>query len=567
VSDVGRRISWVVVAAVVVLTGVAAVEAMLGEDSPAPSEAREPGPTTTSRRNATTDESLAEEGMRGLLYYTDEDCRLRAVELPSLRTAPAPAWSECRFSLSADALIVESPDAAASARPPVELRQGAIVDAETGQVLVPARALRRALHEDPNIPPGSTRFRRLRRVEEAAWLDETRLVAILATEQVSGPPQDFIAVFEGPRVVRIVRELGWLFSDLRASPRGSFFAVTATNGAGFVLFDRDGGAAPAPPVTGYRAMTWSPDERWAALATRASVYVFRAGTTNLRLRRLGIVARDLAWRDEAAPRPIPGQEDLRAWAEEAGAEGTLFVGDAGCRLWALRLPEFEWEELRGDRIVPCRFAVAGERFIIPEDVVPQPGGELRAACRGGGVEVYDPVEASVASYPGACAPAWRPDGSLTFIRDGELVGAWPLAEERIVLSRGDLARAIGPGARLQEVAWIGDEELWAVVRSGGNAVLAGFRDGRLFVPPAYSSSRSGRLQASVGLVALESEGAVLIFDGGGRRLMTISGARAISWKPGSRVVAVAAPRELLLVAPHSREVAVVPVYAADVEWR
>jgi hypothetical protein len=175
---VGRRITWVVVVAVVVLTGAAAVDAMLGEGSPEPSEARRPAPATSTLE---TDEPLAEEGMHGVLYYTDEGCRLRAVELPTLRTAPAPAWSECRFSLSPDARSVESPDAAATS-PPAVLRRGALVEAGTGRILVPARALRRALHENPNIPPESTRFVRLRGVKEAAWLDETRLIAILATE-------------------------------------------------------------------------------------------------------------------------------------------------------------------------------------------------------------------------------------------------------------------------------------------------------------------------------------------------------------------------------------------------
>jgi hypothetical protein len=567
VSDVRARITWLVLAAVAALGVAAAVDALRGEDSSAPSEARRSAPPTTTTQPVAVEQALAEQSVGGVLYYTDENCELRAVELPSLHPAPTPVWDECRFSLSADARTVGGADAAMTS-PPVSLREGAVVETKTGRVLVPARALRRALHEDPNIPPGSTRFLRLRSVKEAAWLGESRLVAVLATEQASGPPQDFIGVFEGRRVVRIVRGLGWLFSDLRPSPRGSFFAVTATNGAGFVLFDRDGGPAPAPPVTGYRAIAWSPDERWAVLATRASVYVFRAGTTNMRLRRLDFTARDLAWRDEASsPRPIAGQESLRAWAEGAGAEGTLFVSDAVCRLRALRLPELEWVEPRGGGIVPCRFAVDAEGFVLPENVITQPGGRLRAACRDGAVDVYDPAEARVARYPDACAPAWRPDGSLTFVRDGELVHAWARDEERIVLSREGLARAIGPGARLQEVAWIGDDELWAVVQRGGDAILAGFRDGQLAVPPSYSSSRIENLQASVGLVALESEGAVLIFDGGGRRLMTISGARAISWRPGSRVVAVAGPRELLLVAPHSREVAVVPLQASDVEWR
>jgi hypothetical protein len=43
------------------------------------------------------------------------------------------------------------------------------------------------------------------------------------------------------------------------------------------------------------AIAWSPDERWTAVATRASVYVFRTEETDGTLIRIPITVRDLAW--------------------------------------------------------------------------------------------------------------------------------------------------------------------------------------------------------------------------------------------------------------------------------
>ena len=42
----------------------------------------------------------------GTLYYTDEDCKLRAAELPDIRPDEAPNWDDCQFTLSPDATRV-----------------------------------------------------------------------------------------------------------------------------------------------------------------------------------------------------------------------------------------------------------------------------------------------------------------------------------------------------------------------------------------------------------------------------------------------------------------------------
>jgi hypothetical protein len=98
-----RRVSTVViVGALLALGGTALVSAFLGdgdeEGAIAPREAR-----TTSAPVESTEglaARLAAEGASGVLYFTDEACRLTALRIPSLESASAPAWTQCEFSIS-----------------------------------------------------------------------------------------------------------------------------------------------------------------------------------------------------------------------------------------------------------------------------------------------------------------------------------------------------------------------------------------------------------------------------------------------------------------------------------
>ena len=64
----------------------------------------------------------------------------------------------------------------------------------------------------------------------------------------------------------------------------------------FLLFDRDGRPRSVPFFVGFRSLAWSPDERWAAVATEEGVHLFPTAARSGRVERLPIVARDLAWR-------------------------------------------------------------------------------------------------------------------------------------------------------------------------------------------------------------------------------------------------------------------------------
>jgi hypothetical protein len=91
-------------------------------------------------------------------------------------------------------------------------------------------------------------------------------------------------------------------SDLRLSPTGRFLGVLQSDGRVAVVdgLGRQLFSSTDLPVPSAHAITWSPDERWTAIATERSVYLIPsvdiAAQRAPRLIRLPLAARDLAWR-------------------------------------------------------------------------------------------------------------------------------------------------------------------------------------------------------------------------------------------------------------------------------
>ena len=88
------------VAAIAVAAGVDGLRGESGTEL-----TREPEPTATPT-STDPDEPVSAAEPGGILYYTDEDCRLEAVRLPGLEPAAVPNWRNCRFVLSPDASSV-----------------------------------------------------------------------------------------------------------------------------------------------------------------------------------------------------------------------------------------------------------------------------------------------------------------------------------------------------------------------------------------------------------------------------------------------------------------------------
>jgi hypothetical protein len=594
-----QRATWLVVVALAALGTAAGVDALRGKETPPeqPKQAEKRTTTGTPEKASSVVELGPAPGLNGILYYTGPDCRVRALRLPGLEQGVAPQAGECEFSLSPSgraiqpSWVVWSPDGSTYAeengdqvdvdsgrehfrgsdpawRPDGTLTYmagGALRARPGGRILLSEADLRRAAVRHPNVPETNDAIDYVR-AKQVGWLSRTRVVLLLAIGIRTVGEFDVTAVFERRRLVTTVAAFQ-AFEQLWTSPQGGLFAL---GGNGTIqLYDRRGKARPLPLLTGPRAIAWSPDETWAAVATRASIYLIRMGRATPRVRRLAIEAHALAWRASGAPE-LGATASLARWLGRAGVRGRLYFSGRDCRARSLRMPDLVWSDPEGMR-GPCRFSIMPDGTISDEWVVWQARGRLGAGCHANAVDVFAQGDRSLFHRGGACSPAWKPDGSLTYVVGGQLVLAARLRAERVLVSREDLAAAFGRGAKLREVAWIDDRQFGAAVRQGSRTVYAVFYEGELVARPSFSAASIAGLRSNGrGIVAARTDSgrrATTFFDLRGRPLWSMPGGRALAWSPGGAVAALSRGTSLLLVDPLSREVHRLPVFAADVEWR
>jgi hypothetical protein len=279
-----RRIAtWLLVAAVVALGVVAAFDALRGEEV----VAREPPPpTTTAEIQGLTGQAgpaaahLREARVAGVLTYADNDCRLSAVSLPDLEPVRAPSFEMCRPLTDSSGLGTVDGDVVWAG-----LGYGA------SQVVVSKEVLRRAITRWLS-PPGAPRSGPFRAVQAVALGTERVLVL---SESTADPAERVLALVENERVIFV--QPPWVVQEarfMRPSPLGTYFALFGPDGVR--LFDRDAAPLALPAAArDPKAVAWSPDERWAALATEDAVYVFPAEAPYDPMVRVPLGVRDLDW--------------------------------------------------------------------------------------------------------------------------------------------------------------------------------------------------------------------------------------------------------------------------------
>jgi hypothetical protein len=339
------RATWFVVASVAAVGIAAVVDALPTERS---SNEASPAATLLEKRPRPAETFDA----NGVLYYTDELCRLRAVRLPAFTPAAAPEWDECGFSYSPDGAAVMGSGV-------VWQSQGALRAAGIGGlvyvVLEPSGAEYRFTGAAPAFRPnGTLTFIRDGAIVEAiprcrlgapgawcegvlmtrgdlvgplkarpevvdaavpkavAWLTETRLIAAVG---FGGRRDEMIAVYEGKTLIRTISGFGGRVAELLVSPGRSYAAARLERPSGFVLLDADGEPfileeiqrdfSGRPPFTGGRALTWSPDDAWTAIARRETIVFFRMGPERPDVVHVPLVAHDLAWLSIRADGPAP----------------------------------------------------------------------------------------------------------------------------------------------------------------------------------------------------------------------------------------------------------------------
>ena len=192
-------------------------------------------------------------GVRGEIVYSDPACHRHAIRLPDLARHDFLTVG-CGVFTRRDNLGVRNGDVAWFAYP---------------------------------VPGGTTTLLRRRdlpagiRVQTVAWLGGRRFAAILE-------PRGEVTVWQGSRQLR--ETASGTFVELRASPTGRYFAAL---GAGRVRFvDRFGRGLWE---TRGRAVAWSPDEAYAAVARPGELVIFPAAGGNA-VFRIAVRARDVEWR-------------------------------------------------------------------------------------------------------------------------------------------------------------------------------------------------------------------------------------------------------------------------------
>ena len=293
-----RLTTWLLVAALAAIGLAATLDALLAHDGSADT-AR---PATTQDERARLASQLRDEGISGALVVTDRSCRVRRLRLPSLDVVEAASVFRCRpdhGTLAAarckeHVLVITTP----RRRPLYDLGAcAAQADEWWRRVYLSTTDLRKAFRFGGRGFPTDPRFVRSYRVTRVAWMKETRFAVVLRVD-LHGVVAEILAVYERRRPLG--GRTRWTTSEdrilrLEASARGNY--LLAVEGDALVLLDDRARVIRYPLVDlpTVHAIAWSPDERWAAAATRASVYLFAIDSSSPRIIRLPLVAADVSW--------------------------------------------------------------------------------------------------------------------------------------------------------------------------------------------------------------------------------------------------------------------------------
>jgi len=289
--------------------------------------------------------------------------------------------------------------------------------------------------------------------------------------------------------------------------------------------------------------------------------------------RGGLRDRDVSGAAPAAERRIvpPGVP--------SGFMGTVFYSDPadGCRLHSLQLAGFSAAPPPPPDVQACRFSLSpdGARA-APDGSVWSPFGGVVAVPHGDGFSLEAGPSATIAVR--GRAPAFKPDGTLTQVRDGKLV-EWAIdcnPGERLFTLPEDNAtarcfRTVYPHP-VTSLAWFSNSRFAAVLPHGGLVIV---EDGNVLVRADLPQFRRASLELSpkrsFATLWLDGELAGTFDAGGGPApIAPVGTVTALAWAPSERWL-VAATREgaVFLLRPDTGDARLrrLDISARDLAWR
>jgi hypothetical protein len=327
----------VIVAAVVIVGALAAVDAFRGRE-PGASPPPRRGTTTQQQRPPTLVETLRGELVFGRVLYSDQECHIHSLVLPQmLDEVPLDGPDRCRFASTDGWILGEDELLSPNWRFIAQCRDGEIIvrNADTGHVrrtiegcvgawrpragnrltwargeaiyergrpLLTRDDLHAIARHHPNVRFLGPPFRV--HVADLAWMDTDHLVASLEIRAPYAQREYLAVLLEGKTVIGQATNFQDRLGRWFASPAGSFMA--ASEGT---MLTADGTTIPRPDALPEgRAVAFSPDERWLAYVTGRSIYAIGTPANNEpgRIIRIPIPARDLAWERISQPTRVAG---------------------------------------------------------------------------------------------------------------------------------------------------------------------------------------------------------------------------------------------------------------------
>ena len=271
-----RLATGVLLAGLLALGTAAAVDALL----PGGQRLRhEPAAPEARGAMAEAAAALRAAGATGTLVYSDEACHLHGLRLPDLVRVLAPRFTSCEPHIPTNGLGIQNGEVVWSG-----------LGYRTVQTVLSRDDLSAAVRHSPGTEGlalgGGGRWE----ATQLAALGPDRYAVVL--DHRPAPWERILAVFEGTRLIGM--RIGLVGPDdvVRPSSTGRYLALVRPQNV--QVLGTLGGAIRLPSASRPHAVAWSPDDRWTALATPFSVYVFPTRRSDETV-RIPLRVRDLYW--------------------------------------------------------------------------------------------------------------------------------------------------------------------------------------------------------------------------------------------------------------------------------